>query len=279
MAIRAGLTAYFTAEAFNFVGTATLGVGHRVPEFLSPAHLANIAGHALVGCASAVAQGGRCGPGALSAAAGSFAGPILKDLKFERNLVAHAVIGGLASVAGGGNFANGAVTAAFGYLFNQAGGDMRRMLGGNLAEYGPVLAAQAKVAEVCAAVSGCGATTLPEYTFYGGVGGEASFEDGSHFSFGLLGVFSNEPDLGGWASGGNAKGVGAGVGAFLGWNWGNAKDFQNYDTQYNYNTPLGGLTLNYTLGQWTGMQINTPGVGITKYDVNTRFCTVKQGCQ
>jgi hypothetical protein len=121
MALRAGVTAYFTAEAFNIVGTATLGVGHPTPDFLSPAHLSNMAGHALVGCASAVAQGGRCGPGALSAAAGSFAGPILKGLKFERNLVAHAVVGGLASVAGGGNFANGAVTAAFGYLFNENG--------------------------------------------------------------------------------------------------------------------------------------------------------------
>jgi hypothetical protein len=120
MAIRAGLTAYFTAEAFNFVATQTLGVGHQMPDFLSPRHLANIAGHALVGCLSAVAGGARCGPGALSAAAGSFAGPILQDLQFEHNLAAHAVVGGLASVAGGGKFANGAVTAAFGYLFNQA---------------------------------------------------------------------------------------------------------------------------------------------------------------
>jgi hypothetical protein len=87
---------------------------------MSEAHVFNIAGHALVGCAAAVAQGGKCGPGALSAAAGSFAGPILKGLGFQQNLVAHAVVGGLASVAGGGNFANGAVTAAFGYLFNQA---------------------------------------------------------------------------------------------------------------------------------------------------------------
>jgi hypothetical protein len=65
-------------------------------------------------------QGARCGPGALSAAAGSFAGPLLGGLSFQYNLIAHVVVGGLASVAGGGSFANGAVTAAFGYLFNQA---------------------------------------------------------------------------------------------------------------------------------------------------------------
>jgi hypothetical protein len=114
LAIRAGLTAYFTAEAFNAVGNAT---GHR-PDFGTANHVANIAGHALVGCASSVAQGGRCGQGALSGAVGSFASPILRGMDFTSGLVAHAVVGGLASVAAGGNFANGAVTASFGYLFN-----------------------------------------------------------------------------------------------------------------------------------------------------------------
>jgi hypothetical protein len=79
--------------------------------------------HALVGCASAVASRGKCGAGALSGAAGSFAGPFLVGLDFQAKLVASSVIGGLASVAGGGKFANGAVTAAFGYLFNEGGGE------------------------------------------------------------------------------------------------------------------------------------------------------------
>jgi hypothetical protein len=122
LALRAGVTAAFTAFAMDAVGTATLGQGHPMPDFLSPAHLRNIAGHALVGCASAVMGGAKCGPGALSAAAGSFAGPVLKGLGAQRNLVAHAVVGGVVSVAAGGNFANGAVTAAFGYLFNECGG-------------------------------------------------------------------------------------------------------------------------------------------------------------
>ena len=120
-AVRSAVIAFVTAAAFDAVGTATLGPGHKMPDLLSPKHLANMAGHALVGCVSAAAQGRRCGPGALSAAAGSFAGPILRDLGFHRNLVAHAVVGGIASVAGGGNFANGAITAAYGYLFNALG--------------------------------------------------------------------------------------------------------------------------------------------------------------
>jgi hypothetical protein len=102
--------------------------GHK-PEFMTPAHAANMGGHALVGCASAVMGGGKCGPGALSGAAGSFASPLLRTLNVQHNVVAHAVVGGLASVAAGGNFANGAVTAAFGYLFN--------WFGSNWHEYGP----------------------------------------------------------------------------------------------------------------------------------------------
>jgi hypothetical protein len=132
LAIRAGITALGTALAFHAVGNMTdavLGVeiGSHAPfGFGTDAHLFNIAGHALVGCASAAMQGGKCGPGALSGAVGSFATPLLRGMGFQRNLVAHAVVGGLASVAAGGNFANGAVTAAFGYLFNEMGSSYER---------------------------------------------------------------------------------------------------------------------------------------------------------
>ena len=81
--------------------------------------VANIAAHAAIGCASSVASGGKCGPGALSAGVGSFSGQVLPDLGFEGNLVARATVGGLSSVAGGGKFGNGAATAAFGYLYNE----------------------------------------------------------------------------------------------------------------------------------------------------------------
>jgi hypothetical protein len=125
-ALRARIIAFITAQAFAFVGNQT---GHGTLDFLSPKHLANVGGHALVGCASAIAQGGKCGPGALSAAVGSLAGPAVGN-QFPNpdtnpghpigGTVASAVVGGVASVAAGGKFANGAITAAFGYLFNQA---------------------------------------------------------------------------------------------------------------------------------------------------------------
>jgi hypothetical protein len=94
----------------------------------------NIAGHATVGCLSAVASGGKCGAGALSGAAGSAAAPLVGDL-FQHpdtdlgdrlgGSAISGVVGGLASVAGGGKFADGAVTAAFGYLFNSTQGGIR----------------------------------------------------------------------------------------------------------------------------------------------------------
>ena len=129
-ALRAGLISAVTAIAFYGVGelTGSLGLegvldpdlgGHGPLGFMSEAHLFNVAGHAAVGCGSAVASGGKCGPGALSAGAGSFVGPMVENAGFYGGLVITSTVGGLASVAGGGKFGNGAVTAAFGYLFNQ----------------------------------------------------------------------------------------------------------------------------------------------------------------
>jgi len=126
-ALRAGFTAFAGALAFNVVGDMTGAFagapngGHAPLDFMSEAHVFNMAGHALVGCAMAMASRAKCGPGALSGAVGSFAGPLMKGMDSTTQLVANTVLGGAASVAGGGKFANGAVTAAFGYLFNAVG--------------------------------------------------------------------------------------------------------------------------------------------------------------
>jgi hypothetical protein len=122
VALQAGVIAVGTEYAFDAVGTLTLGPMHAAAEFGSAAYFANVAGHALVGCGAAVASGGKCGPGALSAVVPAAAGPFLSGLNWTGRLVASTTLGGLASVAGGGKFANGAVTGAFGYLFNDLGG-------------------------------------------------------------------------------------------------------------------------------------------------------------
>lgn len=78
-----------------------------------------IAAHAAIGCASSVAGGGKCGPGALSAGfTKSFAGTIDGIQDRLARTVAASVVGGTASVLGGGKFENGAVTGAFSRLFN-----------------------------------------------------------------------------------------------------------------------------------------------------------------
>jgi RHS repeat-associated protein len=117
LALRAGFIAAVTAAAFSFVGTATAGN-----------YVANVAGHAAVGCVSAVASGGKCKSGALSAGLSSAAAPLIGDAfrnartdmgEMLGGTAASALLGGLGSVAGGGKFGNGAVTGAFGYLFNK----------------------------------------------------------------------------------------------------------------------------------------------------------------
>ena len=122
VALQAGVIAVGQELAFDAVGTLTLGPMHTPAEFGSARYFANVAGHALVGCGAAVASGGKCGPGALSAVVPAAAGPFLSGFDRIGQLVASTTLGGLASVAGGGKFANGAVTGAFGYLFNAEGG-------------------------------------------------------------------------------------------------------------------------------------------------------------
>ena len=96
-----------------FYGAGEVGVS------LGEGSFGHYAAHAGAGCVGAVAAGGRCGQGAMSAVAGKFATLNTPgDWKHAGKFVAATVAGGTASVIGGGKFANGAQTAAFGYLFN-----------------------------------------------------------------------------------------------------------------------------------------------------------------
>ena len=116
------------AGAFYVVGNLTDVVADRnahATGFRLPAYAFNIAGHALVGCASAEASGGKCGPAAHAGGVTSAAGPFVNNLDFAPALVANSVVGGAPAVAGGGKFENGAITGAFGYLFNSQAGALR----------------------------------------------------------------------------------------------------------------------------------------------------------
>jgi RHS repeat-associated protein len=129
--LRAGAISGATAFAFWVAGGVTNAVAgvqdpfnaaHISPEFGKPEYAFNVASHAGIGCLSAVASGGQCGPGALSGGVGAAATPLVGDLFTKGSIgaiAASGAIGGLASVAGGGKFENGAVTGAFGYMFNE----------------------------------------------------------------------------------------------------------------------------------------------------------------
>lgn len=135
-ALKAGLVAGATAAAFYGVGALTTPTIEEVPpisggaafdmpqpiQFGTGNFFANVVGHALVGCASAMAGGGSCGSGALSAAAGAVVAPTLQGINMFEGAAISATVGGVTAVLGGGKFANGAATAAFGYLFNGGGG-------------------------------------------------------------------------------------------------------------------------------------------------------------
>ncbi len=79
------------------------------------------AAHALVGCVSSVAGGGKCGSGAASAVFGKFTSNAIGGTPGQwdtAQFAATVVAGGIGSAMGGGKFENGAMTAAYGYLFN-----------------------------------------------------------------------------------------------------------------------------------------------------------------
>jgi hypothetical protein len=106
---RAAVVSYATSMAFYAVGTY-LPAGESYASVLG-----NAAGHAVVGCAAAVANNGSCKSGAYSAGFSAWAGGTFNA---ANDLGTQMVIGGIASRLGGGTFANGALTAAYGYINN-----------------------------------------------------------------------------------------------------------------------------------------------------------------
>ncbi len=116
---------YGALTAAAFYGVGELADAHALgpSDFLTQQHVAAIAGHAAVGCASSAAQGGSCGSGAAAGAFSALGGPVLpaaQDFSIV-GVVANAMAGGIGARLAGGSFQNGATTGAFGYLFNAVG--------------------------------------------------------------------------------------------------------------------------------------------------------------
>jgi hypothetical protein len=122
--LRAGAIA--AATVFALSGVNTFAPAQAFGANFNPvAYAENVAGSALVGCASSAASGGSCGSGAAAGALSAGLAPLTNSL-FQNarydvgerigGTIIQATAGGLASVAGGGKFENGAVTGAFQYL-------------------------------------------------------------------------------------------------------------------------------------------------------------------
>jgi len=108
--VKGGIQGAFTAGVFYGAGSLIEGYNLSATE--------GVMLHAVAGCVTSEASGGKCGPGALSAAFSELATVNGWQASGYGGVITSAVIGGTASVLGGGKFANGARTSAFGYLFN-----------------------------------------------------------------------------------------------------------------------------------------------------------------
>jgi len=116
-ALLGGLIGGITAGAFYGIGSSLQGYSNWT---IAERTLA----HAAVGCASAVASGGNCGKGALSAAVSEAAnsrvlrGTEVGNWGVPSRTAISGLIGGIASRLAGGNFVEGFSIAAAGYLYN-----------------------------------------------------------------------------------------------------------------------------------------------------------------
>jgi len=81
--------------------------------------IGRVALHAAGGCVTAIAGGGDCGRGAMTAGLGKLINAYLPEVGNPLvGAVRAAIVGGTLSTLGGGKFANGAQTGAFQYVFN-----------------------------------------------------------------------------------------------------------------------------------------------------------------
>ena len=115
-ALTAGLT-FGVGEISGAHAAASAGNAMTVGE-----RVAQVAGHAAVGCLSGAMAGGSCKAGAMAQGFSAFAGPTLPGGgtgQFNAgNMIGRMIIGAIASKLGGGKFENGALSAAFENLFN-----------------------------------------------------------------------------------------------------------------------------------------------------------------
>jgi RHS repeat-associated protein len=120
--LKGGLQGMATAMMFYGVGSGITDYMDKNGTITDAVKFGEaIAVHGVVGCVSNVMSGGKCGPGALSAAFTKAMTPTVASMTGADRLtgtLVSAAVGGTGSVLGGGKFANGAMTGAYSYLMN-----------------------------------------------------------------------------------------------------------------------------------------------------------------
>lgn len=263
--IKAAVIAGVTAAAFNAVGDFT---GHT-PAFGSAQYVENVAGHAAVGCLSAVASGGECKSGALSGAAGAGITPVVNEefpdarTDFGQALGGAALtggVGGLASVAGGGKFEDGAVTAAFGYLFNNLYDEAQRWQQGNGQQWTSLFWNYI--------------WNTVGIVFYGGITSEFTLGQGGAMGSGIF--YNTATGWGLYTTSAETYGYTMGSGVSVGFT--DTPDFQGEGWIASATTPYGGAFATFSPdNQFTGEGLNFPGkIGVSVGKTIT--CIVGKGC-
>lgn len=120
---KSGVQGAFSAALFFGAGELISSGGVSGAGGVAGSTVSNIeqvAIHGVAGCISSVSGGGKCGPGALSAAFSKTlaVNELTSASSPVEGVIKSAVAGGLGSMLGGGKFENGAQTGAFSYLFN-----------------------------------------------------------------------------------------------------------------------------------------------------------------
>ena len=137
--------------ALNFgIGNITTGAGNVFGEY---AKAANVALHAVVGCAQSAAAGGSCKGGAASGGFSAAAGAV----GLGGGVVGRAVVGAMASKLAGGRAGDGAMVAAFDYLFNEVAHCPRKDQCMKFAGYEPTNYTRDGVVCNSSGVAGCSA--------------------------------------------------------------------------------------------------------------------------
>jgi hypothetical protein len=203
----------------------------------------------------------------VSGAASGAAGPFYVDSGVWGGTALAAATGGISSAAAGGEFTDGAVIGAYGFLYNEFGGSIFGVNGGNQTELGGLGEAQSRIEQAKAAT---------EPVLYAGAGGEATLIKGIAASGG---IYYSSSDAGFFLSTADLWGVSLpSASAFAGFVLGGPSAFSGNSYTGSMATPWGGIGVTLDKdNEPIGLFFTTPGKSISAGKSVT--CTTSSPCK